>query len=170
MLSNAKEPEWIDESGEDYTLKLARIKFQAISNHLKENDILVTSDTTVIVDDEIINKPTNKDHAYKMIEKLSDKDHQVCTSYVVVNKKQEVFNQSVISTVRCHSLSPEEINNYLNQNEYQDKAGAYGIQGAAQTFIEKIDGSYSNIVGFPIDHLVEYFRKTYGNQWRERFE
>ncbi len=167
--SEAEEPDWIDESAQDYTLKLARLKFQALQKELSPSDLVVTSDTTVSVDEEILNKPDDRDHAREMILKLSGKSHYVCTSYVIGNANKELFHQSVVSEVLCRTITEEELKNYLGQNEYQDKAGAYGIQGAALTFIQSIKGSYSNIVGFPIDSLIDQFQSVYGAKWRNHF-
>lgn len=169
QISNAKEPDWAGEDAQDYTLELARLKGKSIQSSLKDSDILITSDTTVLVGKEVLNKPADRNHAKKMVGKLSNKKHYVLTSYVVLNKKEELFHETVKSEVQCRHITAQDLECYLNFNEYQDKAGAYGIQGAALSFIQKINGSYSNIVGFPIDHLIEYFQSTYGEDWRNNF-
>ena len=141
--------------GTEITDYLAKLKAEAFKNGLNENDILITSDTIVWLDDIAIGKPKDKDDAFRMIKSLSNKTHQVMTSICFTQKlKQRIVNTTTKVTFKA--LSDEEIWYYINTFKPLDKAGAYGIQewiGAIG--ITNIEGSYNNVVGLPTHLLYE---------------
>lgn len=132
---------------EEITNYLAELKAGAFE--LAENEILVTSDTIVWLEDEALGKPLNYDEAFVTLKKLSGKTHQVITSVCLKStQKTKVFHE--ITLVTFAELSDEMIRYYLDNYKPFDKAGAYGIQEwIGLVGIEKIEGSYTNVVGLP---------------------
>ncbi|MBS9767365.1 MAG: septum formation protein Maf [Flavobacteriaceae bacterium] len=128
---------------------LAKKKALPLLKSLQEKQIVITSDTVVILDNEILGKPKNSKEAKKLLQKLSGNTHEVITGLCVSHKQgQKVV--SVSSKVTFKELSKEEIDYYVEQFKPLDKAGAYGIQEWIGCIgIERIEGSYSNIVGLP---------------------
>ncbi|GGG51385.1 Maf-like protein [Bizionia arctica] len=134
----------------DYLAQLKALPFQ---EELKENDILITSDTIVWNNKQALGKPKDEQDAFKMIKSLSNNMHEVITSVCFTTTKfQKTVN--AVTKVTFKKLEDEEINYYLKTCKPFDKAGAYGIQEwIGQIGITKIEGSYFNVVGLPT-HLV----------------
>lgn len=142
-----------NESAKDYVARVATEKVMLaqrtmIKNNLPQRPILA-ADTTVVVDQKILGKPSNKDEAIIMMQLLSGKTHQVLT-HVVLHHNGAYNGVTSTSLVKFHTLSEEIINAYVLTKEPYDKAGGYGIQGLAAMFIEHISGSYSGIMGLPL--------------------
>lgn len=140
---------------------LANKKSKAYEFPLSENEILITADTVVIVENEILNKPENESHAELMLQKLSGKKHQVISGICLrsASKKQSF---SVETQVYFKHLSTEEIDFYINKYRPFDKAGAYGIQEwLGYMAVEKIEGSYSNVVGLPTSQIFKALAEFY---------
>tara|TARA_B100000963_G_C22640895_1_gene680583 strand:- start:13488 stop:14087 length:600 start_codon:yes stop_codon:yes gene_type:complete len=159
MISNIDEiyPTELKESEiSDY---LAKLKSKNLKSKLKKNEILVTADTIVWCDGKHIGKPRNNNEAFKTLTELSGKFHSVVTSVSICDIKNEmIFNEK--SYVKFKKLSENEINYYVKNFKVMDKAGAYGIQdwiGIIAT--EKIKGSYTNIVGFPVSKFLINYNK-----------
>ena len=132
---------------------LARLKADAFE--LSENEILVTSDTIVWLDEKVLGKPKNYEDAFVILKKLSGTTHQVITSVCLKSsEKTRVFN--VITKVTFSELSDGMIRFYLDNYKPFDKAGAYGIQEwIGLVGIEKIEGSYTNVVGLPTEKFYK---------------
>ena len=110
---------------------------------------ILTADTTVALHHEILGKPTNPEDAKRILSKLSGQTHQVYTAVVLVHDGQ--IHQSLsVSEVSFAHLVPSQIEHYINTGEVFGKAGAYGIQGYAATFIQHLSGSYSGVMGLPV--------------------
>jgi septum formation protein len=139
----------IDESPIEYVERLALEKAQYIAKNQSDTTLVLGSDTCVVCDGEILGKPENLTQCIKHLTMLSGNKHQVLTAIAVV---QGPFSQSlVVSTdVEFKMLATEEIINYWQTGEPQDKAGSYGIQGIAGQFVKQINGSYSAVVGLPL--------------------
>lgn len=122
------------------------------------SDTVIGSDTSVIVDGIILGKPADREDAKRMLSLLSGKTHKVITGCAVFkNGKSASFSE--VTSVKFHTLSDSEIEDYLDKNEYCDKAGAYGIQGYASLLIEGINGDYFNVVGLPVSRLSRLLKK-----------
>jgi septum formation protein len=134
---------------------LARVKAKAYLSSLTDNSILITADTVVILENEILGKPADYKDAVEIINRLSDNKHTVVTGVAITSLvKQVVFNAS--TDVFFKKLLEEEISYYINQYKPFDKAGAYGIQEwIGYIGIEKIEGSYFNVMGLPIQKLYK---------------
>lgn len=137
---------------------LANLKSKAFTN-LTENDLLITSDTIVWLNNTALGKPKNKQEAFNMLTALSGKKHDVITSISIKSKNfQKIIND--VTTVYFKEISDEEINYYINNYKPFDKAGAYGIQEwIGFIAIDKIEGSYFNVVGLPVHKLYKELMK-----------
>ena len=136
--------------------RLALHKMQAASGKLKSG-IVITADTIVVLNREVIGKPKNKKDALKILSKLSGKTHTVYTGFVIMNLEK---NKKIVdyekTKVTFRRLSPVEIKSYIKGGSPMDKAGAYGIQDDfGAVFVKKIEGCYYNVVGLPLAKLYK---------------
>jgi septum formation protein len=140
---------------EEITNYLAELKAKAFEDSLEENDILVTSDTLVWLNEIALGKPKDATDAFAMLQKLSNQTHEVITSVCLKSmEKTEIFH--CITKVTFNSLSENAIYYYLENYEPFDKAGSYGIQDWIGLIgISKIEGSYTNVVGLPTELLFQ---------------
>lgn len=139
-----------NEGARAYVERLAQAKAAAALARINHPDAVVLgSDTSVIIDDEILTKPADAADAKRMLQRLSGNRHQVFTAVAVLsqNRQQQVC---VATDVDFRALSDAEIERYIATGEPMDKAGSYGIQGKGAILVEKISGSYSNVVGLPL--------------------
>uniref|UniRef100_A0A7S4MS62 Maf-like protein n=1 Tax=Vannella robusta TaxID=1487602 RepID=A0A7S4MS62_9EUKA len=144
-----------------YVSKTSELKAKYIVESLDKPDdidLIICADTVVVIPDEpwkILEKPSNKEEAREMIQSLSHRSHEVITAVTLVlpklSKECKVFTET--TTVYFSRLSQEEIETYISTEEPYDKAGGYGIQGTAGLFVERIDGCYYNVMGFPINRI-----------------
>ena len=111
----------------------------------------------VVLENKIIGKPTDAKNARQILRQLSGQEHKVITGVAVVHSK--IFSAVSISHVRIKVLNTREINSYVESGEPMDKAGAYAIQGEGSFLIESYSGSYSNIIGLPMDLLRDLLQK-----------
>lgn len=160
-------PSEIDEKtkGESPELVAMSNAFEKAWNIAKDSaeDIVIGSDT-VVFNGKVLGKPKNKEEAKEMLRSLSGKEHSVITGISIINLKNNVkVVDYEISKVKFRILDDITIDNYLQYDEYEDKAGSYAIQGKGEVFCEKFEGSFSNIVGLPIMKLdillKKYFKK-----------
>ena len=144
---------------------LSNIKNQATLNEVKGDCLIISADTVVAVNDEILGKPVDKDDARRMISLLSGRIHQVYTG-VTLSYKGKVKTFSEKTDVEFFPLTEEETEEYISTSEPYDKAGSYGIQGKAGLLIKGINGDYYNVVGLPVARLkseLQEFLKQFGN-------
>ena len=131
---------------------LARKKVLAVAKH--EQGLIIGADTLVLVDGEILGKPDSREHARRMLKRLSGREHIVLTGlYLLKTATQEEREACEETVVRFRPLDDAEIEAYLETEEYRDKAGAYAIQGKAALFIDEIRGDFFNVVGLPLGRL-----------------
>ncbi|MDX1446141.1 Maf family nucleotide pyrophosphatase [Lishizhenia sp.] len=129
---------------------LSKLKSAPLLDTLKEGEVLLTSDTTVIINNTVLGKPKDLEEAKAMIASLSNNDHEVVTGVCLSSKEKQV-SFCVSTRVFFNALSQEEIDYYVEKFQPLDKAGAYGIQEwIGQIGVQKIEGSYYNVVGLPI--------------------
>lgn len=123
--------------------------------------VVIGADTIVIINGEVLNKPKDTAHAREMLLKLSGKTHQVITGFSIVceaeNRKYTSFCQT---DVVFRALSHDELEWYIHTSEPYDKAGGYAIQGLGSFMIEKVSGSYTNVVGLPVCEVMDYLYKA----------
>ncbi|WP_367753712.1 Maf-like protein [Flavobacterium sp. WC2430] len=135
---------------------LAELKATAFEGELNENEILITSDTIVWHNNKALGKPKDKEDAFAILKSLSNSTHDVITSVCFkTNVKTEVISET--TKVTFNELSDEAILYYIDNYKPYDKAGAYGIQEWIGFIgVSKIEGSYANVMGLPVDKVYEY--------------
>ena len=143
------------ESPEAYVLRLACEKVRSACR--KTGSIIVGADTVVVVEGEVLGKPRDDADAARMLKRLSGRSHEVLTGVAVGGDR--VLSEVARTTVRFLPLEADEIAWYVASGEPRDKAGAYAIQGLASRFVERIDGSYSNVVGLPVALVYRLLRQ-----------
>ncbi|MEW6371999.1 MAG: Maf family protein [Pseudomonadota bacterium] len=152
-----------NEPAHEYVVRVAREKgafaWRVLQQRRQPLRPVLTADTTVTIDDEILGKPADPAEAQAMLERLSGRTHQVLTT-VAVHYTDFAEHITQVSDVRFASLSPQQIAAYCATLEPYDKAGAYGIQGLAALFIEHIEGSHSGIMGLPLFETAALLRKV----------
>lgn len=141
---------------EEITNYLAELKANEFLGELSDNDILVTSDTIVWHENKALGKPKDYNDAFQMLQSLSGKTHEVITSVCIKTKaKTDTFFE--VTKVTFNTLSDEAITYYLDNYKPFDKAGSYGIQEwIGLVAISRIDGSYANVVGLPVDKVYQH--------------
>jgi septum formation protein len=152
------------EPAEEYVRRVAREKAGAglLTVMAVPRAIVLGADTEVILDDEVFGKPRDTDDAAAMLRRLSGRTHRAVTAVSLVSAGREAQAVSV-SEVSFADLSEEEIATYLASGQAEGKAGAYGIQGAAERFVRHLSGSYSGVMGLPL-HETSQLLKTFGVQ------
>ena len=152
-----------NEAANNYVQRLAREKAAAGWQHLLDHQLelapVIGADTAVVIDGDILGKPIDAADAVAILQRLSGRSHEVMTGVAVHSANGP---QVMISCTRVwfRALDRAEIEKYWLSGEPRDKAGAYGIQGLAAKFIERIEGSYSGVVGLPLFETAELLRRT----------
>ena len=135
-----------------YVKRMAKMKMDVVKNKFP-NDLILTADTIVYVGRRIIDKTNEQSKAIEFLELLSGRRHRVSTAFNLYCKDKIDSLRVVTSIVKMKRLTENEIKSYIKTNEWKGKAGAYGIQGSAEKFIQFISGSYTNIVGLPLNQV-----------------
>lgn len=155
----------IDESypdtlrGSEVAAYISRVKAEAYRATMAEDELVITADTIVCLDDRVLGKPADELEAIAMLRSLSGRTHQVYTGVTIVTS---VDNSTFVSRsdVTFSSLTDEEINHYVTHYRPMDKAGAYGIQEwIGYIGVERIEGSYFNVMGLPVQRLYSELKK-----------
>ena len=139
----------------DYVVRLSREKARAV---VRGDELALGADTTVVINGEIIGKPVDVEEAGRMLRALSGQWHEVLTG-VTLARADRVVSAVSSTRVKFAELSDDEIKWYVSTGEPMDKAGAYAIQGHASLFVERIEGSYSNVVGLPVQLTYQLARR-----------
>lgn len=138
-----------------YCVRLAREK--ALAVQADDDDIVLCGDTTVAVGRRILGKPVDAAEAAQFLYMLSGRRHRVITA-IAVRRGDKIWQRDVVTQVKMKALSDEEINWYLTTNDWQGKAGGYGIQGPAGALIPLIGGSFTAVVGLPLTETADLLR------------
>jgi septum formation protein len=143
------------ETPQQHVQRLADAKGELVAARALGPSLIISADTVVVLDGQILGKPRSTDEARRMLELLSGRTHSVITG-VTVQRLPEMERRQFIETTLVHftNLSSDEISRYLATAEPYDKAGAYAIQGHAGRYIPRIEGCYFNVVGIPLARLV----------------
>jgi septum formation protein len=161
-----------EKSPQQFCEVIAQKKGEAVFSELKKRmnwdksffPFVISSDTIVFANEKIYGKPSNVDEARNFLLELSGRSHTVYTAvhFCYLDKKElkeKTHTFSCASQVSFDIITPEVLEQYLKTKDSLDKAGAYGIQGPSLTFISHLEGSYSNVVGFPLSHVVSHLRE-----------
>ena len=135
-----------------YVKRMAKEKMEVVKKKFP-NDLILTADTIVYVGRKVIDKTNEQSKAIKFLELLSGRRHRVSTAFNLYCKDKIDSLRVVTSVVKMKRLTHNEIKSYIETNEWKGKAGAYGVQGSAEKFIQFISGSYTNIVGLPLNQV-----------------
>ncbi|MCU1286162.1 MAG: maf protein [Acidobacteriales bacterium] len=148
------------ESPLDFATRLAIAKAEAVAQRRPE-DFVLGADTIVIVEGEILGKPADADDAARMLRLLSGKCHEVTTAVCLISPNPATGRNTASETTRVHmaALTDADIAAYIATKEPMDKAGAYGIQGIASRWINRIEGDYFNVVGLPVALVYGMLRR-----------
>ncbi|MBY0504114.1 MAG: Maf family protein [Bryobacteraceae bacterium] len=144
------------ETAAAYVRRLAEAKARAVER--AEDEWVLGADTTVVVDHHILEKPTDAADARRMLALLAGRAHEVITGICLVTQMGVVVDESVTRVVFT-PMSATEIDEYVASGEPFDKAGAYGIQGRASRFVERIEGCYFNVVGLPVSLVATHLAR-----------
>lgn len=150
-------------SGEDaraFAVRVARDKGMEVASRVSHS-IILSADTIVTIDGEILGKPAVEDDATRMLRRLSGRRHTVLTAVCLINQvKQETLEGLEETEVWFKRMNDSEIRDYIRRENVFDKAGAYAIQGFAGVYIPKIEGNYSNVMGLPLPLVHELLCRT----------
>ena len=139
----------------DEVARVSRLKALAVER--QEDDVVIAADTIVVCEGKVLGKPRSEAEAVEMLQLLSGRDHQVMTGCTVLQGDRcETFTE--VTDLHFRALSQKEIANYVASGEPMDKAGAYGIQGGAALFCERMVGDYYNVMGLPVCHLSQVLK------------
>jgi len=133
-----------------YAIRLAEEKGSEIARNLKSGEIAITGDTIVILNENILGKPSSKEDAFSILSQLSGENHIVCTALALTNPDGLLVSGEERTGVFFNKVSPTQINNYIDSGEPMDKAGAYGIQGMGAFLVDRIEGNLDNVIGLPL--------------------
>ena len=144
----------------DYVKELAMEKANSVSETLSGDSLVIGADTIVNANGQILGKPKNRQDAKRMMKLLQGTDHYVYSGVALIHPARNLKTAfSVVTTVSFSKMDDNEIEFYLTRDEWQDKAGAYGIQGAAGIYIRGIHGDYYNVMGLPLQELYTRLRE-----------
>ena len=148
---------------QDIVSDIAKRKCEKIAKD-HPSDLVIAADTVVVIENEIIGKPKDQDDAYKMLKQLSGKTHYVYTAYVI-SKDGKMVSNVVETEVVFNDLTDDLINRYIASGSPLDKAGAYGYQDNEKfAVVKNINGSYNNVIGFPIEEIGTDIKKEFSLQ------
>lgn len=163
----------IDESypetlcGSDVAAYISRVKAEAYRVSMADDELVITADTIVCLNDQVLGKPADEDEAIAMLRSLSGRTHQVYTGVTIVASEGDTTFVSR-SDVTFARLTDEEIAHYVTQYHPMDKAGAYGIQEwIGFVGVERIEGSYFNVMGLPVQRLYSELKKYLKKDWKD---
>ena len=159
---------------EEIVKELSLMKAENVASDLLENiadgsikdTVVIGADTIVVLDDEILGKPSDEEDAVRMLTRLQGREHWVYTGVAVLDfgpdGEKTVINYPVGTKVYVNAMTEDEIHVYVATKDPLDKAGAYGIQGRFAAYIDRIDGDYYNVVGLPVSRVYRTLRECGG--------
>lgn len=148
-----------------YASRLAEAKARAGAGALGAGAIVLGADTVVVCDDDILEKPRDREHAFAMWRRLSGRTHQVMTALCLLDGT-DCMQELSVTEVQFWPLSESQLAAYWATGEGQDKAGGYAIQGLGAVFVKSLSGSYSGVVGLPIEKLVPLLTQVNIPYWQ----
>ena len=141
-----------NEKPRDFVLRMSKEKALDVSKNFP-NSFILSGDTIVACGRRIIGKPSDRDNAKQILNLLSGRRHQVLSAITLIKPDKNEVSKIVITRVKFSRLNQNALNAYLDTNEWKGKAGGYAIQGSASSFIPWINGSYSSVMGFPMNEV-----------------
>ena len=160
LTSDIDEKIRIEEDPRVVSMALAFEKAKVVGEQVEDDFLVISADTIVVKDGEILGKPKSRLEAKNMLLKLSGDFHEVITGVSILSNDKKVIDYE-LTKVKFREMDNSLIENYLDTLEYTDKAGGYGIQGLGSILIEKIDGCYFNVMGLPVYKLDILLRENF---------
>ena len=160
--SSIEEKPWPGEKPESYALRMSYEKAYDVATSESRGLPVLAADTIVVLGDQILEKPRDEADAVRMLNLLSGQTHQVMTGICWITHTQNLlttWGEVVSTSVTFHSLSDDAIARYVATGEPMDKAGAYAIQGGAAAMVKSTRGSYSNVVGLPMERVTALLKQ-----------
>lgn len=158
LPADIPEPIAAGEDPREVVERLAEAKARAVAGQADEGHVVLGSDTVVVVDDDILGKPDDEDHAVALLRRLVGRAHRVLTGVAVIGgARSQVI--SVESRVFLRPAADDELRRYAATGEPLDKAGAYALQGEGRRFVERVEGSPTNVIGLPLDETCALLRE-----------
>ncbi len=163
LVGEANEDVRPGEPVSEYLVRVVLAKLAAVRAKAgpRIGQAILVADTSVVVDEDILGKPVDAAEALRMLERLSDRGHEVRTRFAIGEAWGEgapLVAQTVVTRVVFRAITPAEARAYVESGEGRDKAGGYAVQGGAGPFVARIEGSYSNVVGLPDDEVMASLR------------
>lgn len=140
------------EAPREFAERMSYEKAKSVAEIHSSYEFLLSADTIVTYESEILGKPVNDEDAFRMLSNLSGRSHQVITAFTLLTPSRSI-TKSVSTDVNFKKLTDVEISRYIETGEPEDKAGSYAIQGFAGYMVESIKGSYTNVVGLPLTEV-----------------
>ena len=148
------------ETPDNFVVRVAKDKGTEVASRVSDS-IVLSADTVVTIDGEILGKPDDENDALGMLRKLSGRDHWVYTALTVINQQKDEILEGIDRTrVWFNRIDESALLEYIRRESVLDKAGAYGIQGYAGVFIPRIEGNYFNVMGLPLPLVYELIART----------
>ncbi len=141
------------ETPEDFCCRISAEKAHAVARH-NPDSLVIAADTIVVVEGTILGKPVDDREAFEFLRLLQDRTHEVLTGYTIMHREAS-RTRTIVTRVHFRTMSSQEIQWYVSTGEPRDKAGAYAVQGIGSIFIDRIEGSCTNVIGLPMSHLYD---------------
>lgn len=161
VVAGIDEKPWPREMPASYALRNASEKAREAGRRRGGECLILAADTIVVQDQHILEKPEDAAHAGRMLRQLSGRSHFVITGVCLLQQREHTFREwgdAVHTAVHFRALTDQEIETYVASGEPMDKAGAYAIQGGAAAFVDGYEGSYSNVVGLPVETVTRLLK------------
>ncbi|MED5388343.1 MAG: nucleoside triphosphate pyrophosphatase [Pseudomonadota bacterium] len=155
------------EAALDYVCRMAREKARAGTAGMAGEGAVLGADTAVVLGDDILGKPASQEEALAMLARLNGAEHQVMSALALLNQG-ELAVRHTITRVQFRRLTDAQIRAYVETGEGADKAGAYGIQGLGAALVASLTGSYSGVVGLPLEQMVDLLDQAGIRYWQTR--
>jgi septum formation protein len=160
ISENLSENMSLDDALQELSRRKASAVIESESSHWSRPTIVLSADTIVVLDNEVLGKPVDRDQAKSYLTRLSGRAHEVKTAFCLWNlETEEILTDCVTSKVEFKTISDSELEIYLDTDEPYDKAGAYGIQGMGRSFVASYTNSFFNIMGLPIERVLEILQQ-----------
>ena len=169
VVAGIDERPWPGEKPASYALRNAAEKAREVWARRGGEVRILAADTIVVMDEHILEKPEDAEHATAMLRQLSGRSHEVITGVCLFEARDEGLREwgdAVRTAVHFRALTEAEIAAYVATGEPMDKAGSYAIQGGAAAFVDGYEGSYSNVVGLPLETVERLLRPPESHLWK----
>ena len=160
IIPKLEEKQLNEEQPYTYAQRLAEEKALWVARHLKQDQVVLSCDTIVVLDNNVLEKPSSEEEAFDTLSSLSGKQHVVCTAAALATSDGIMASGYETTEVYFNDVTSEQIKKYVTSGEPMDKAGAYGIQGMGAFLVDRIRGNLDNVIGLPRSLLDKLAKKV----------